>query len=128
MPNDARQNPAALRLVGLLLLSWAWGCGDDADTCEAKNARFTAFVAAHRACQQSSDCVIIGECTGNADFTAVTVEAESEGLRLMTARCDGPHDGEIPSAVCTEGVCVADYFHPQACCNCPDASDQDTGL
>ena len=101
------------------LLTFVGSCGDDASSCESKAARFDRFVAAHQSCLEDSDCTIIGDCGPNADFTAVSSEAAEQGMRLMTARCDGPVDGQIPRAVCRAGVCEETWEKPWLCCNCP---------
>lgn len=89
-----------------------------------------AYVVAHQNCERDSDCTIVGDCGPNADFTAISVGAEAEGMRLMTARCGGAYDGVVPSAVCNAGVCAENYDEPWGCCGCQepdDAGDIDSG-
>ncbi|RLB57468.1 MAG: hypothetical protein DRJ42_00025 [Deltaproteobacteria bacterium] len=76
------------------------------EMCDEANDAFTSFVAANRACDTAGDCVIIGDCGPNADFTAIRREAAEEGRRLMSMRCYGTFDGPTYSAGCEGGACV----------------------
>lgn len=98
--------------------------------CGRAAAAFVAFVAGHRDCQEDVDCTIIGDCGPNADFTAVTLSAASEGVRLMQARCATAWDGTFFRAVCNAGTCTAVELDA-GCCGCQppeDAGNADTGL
>lgn len=83
------------------------GEGDTGDGCEAASEAFEAYVAANGACEEDTDCVIIGDCGPNADFRAIARGASAEGTRLMGARCEGNYDGPTYRAVCDEGTCRA---------------------
>jgi len=74
--------------------------------CDEASAAFTDFVAANRACDSAGDCVIIGDCGPNADFTAIRGDAADEGRRLMSMRCFGAYDGPLFTAGCESGMCV----------------------
>jgi hypothetical protein len=99
----------ALVLIQLAQL----GCSSDSpdpDSCEGRAEAFETFVAEHQGCTESSECTVIGDCSGSADWQAIRRDAAAEGRRLMATDCRSAYDGEAPSyAVCRERRCVAVY-------------------
>jgi hypothetical protein len=116
--------------LSLLLLAIASGCtNEDADpgrdldgsvvphldggmhppvelptTCEGQRT----FLSAHRWCAKSSDCVIVGACSGGFGFRAVERAVQTEAQTLSDrAKCDVVFDGPTYNAVCEQGVCTA---------------------
>lgn len=79
----------------------------DPGNCELSRQAFASFLAANRACDEDSDCRVIGDCGPNADWRAVHAEAAEEGYALMLARCSaGSFDGPEYAARCDDGQCV----------------------
>lgn len=115
---------ACLLAASMLLIV---GC-DASPTCAERSKAFTDYVRAHRSCTVAADCVVIGDCGPNADFTAVRADSEAEARSLQLARCSGVHDGPIYDAVCVENVCALE-MRTDTCCGCApsDASVGDGG-
>jgi hypothetical protein len=89
----------------------------NAHTCEARSQAFTEFVQAHRDCTVSSDCVVIGDCGPNADFTSVRVDAAGQARTLQQARCASAYDGPVYNPVCVQNVCSL-QMRTDTCCGC----------
>jgi hypothetical protein len=85
--------------------------------CETAQQAFEGFVAANRSCSVSSDCTIIGDCSPNADFRAIRVDAAATGYALMVQRCASTSDGPTYAAICQDGECVLGAEN--GCCGCP---------
>lgn len=97
------------------------GGGGGNGGCGPRDAEFQAFVAAHRFCDQDSDCAVVGDCGPNADFTPVRSDVADEAYLKMQDRCTTAWDGPTYDPVCRAGVCALQSTG--SCCGCPSIDD-----
>jgi hypothetical protein len=103
----ARSQGVAMFERGLILMLVLGACShdertDDGYACEAD----VDFVAEHNRCTSDSDCVIVGGCSGEWGFRAVSSSAQEEARARSRATECRVFDGPIYSTACRDNRCA----------------------